>query len=138
MDEENIAGVPLPPPQESISNPASSLAASGLATSPHATSPLATMLLEAAARFVDLPAAEFDQVISQTLDQLATYVEMEHVGLSLIQQSQLQVSVERRYVAGGYLFALRRRVGHTLSLVCRATEPGSFDHLAQWPGRFTR
>jgi len=101
MDEENIAGVPLPPPQESISNPASSLAASGLATSPHATSPLATMLLEAAARFVDLPAAEFDQVISQTLDQLATYVEMEHVGLSLIQQSQLQVSVERRYVAGG-------------------------------------
>ncbi len=82
-------------------------------------STLATMLLEAAARFADLPTADFDQVIVQTLDQLAAHLQMEHVGLSLfvstpltspsfastpavtVQASQPHLGVERRYVAGG-------------------------------------
>ena len=64
------------------------------------SSRLANMLLEAAARLVDLPAAEFDAVIHEILDQLATYLQMEHVGLSFMQGSERHLGVERRYVAG--------------------------------------
>lgn len=75
-------------------------ALTGRETTHVGASHLATLLLEAAARLGDLPANNFDAVITATLDQLAVHLAMEHVGLSLLQGSNGRLMVEQRYVAG--------------------------------------
>jgi two-component system cell cycle sensor histidine kinase/response regulator CckA len=60
----------------------------------------AAMLLEASAQLVDLPAAEFDLVVVQILDRIATHLQMDYVGLSLIQTDEQQLQLEHGYYVG--------------------------------------
>jgi hypothetical protein len=66
----------------------------------HSSSRFAVSLLEAAAHLIDLPAAEFDQVITQTLDHLATHLQMDFVGIITVQVNETSASIVQRYTAG--------------------------------------
>ncbi len=70
------------------------------ATDQTTASRFAAMLLEASAQLVDLPAAEFDAIVVQILDRIATHLQMDYVGLSLIQTGKQQLQLEHRYHVG--------------------------------------
>ena len=65
-----------------------------------ARSRFATLLLETAVRIVDLPSTAFDEVLNETLEMLAAHLQMEHVGLSLLDGSSSNLGVLKRYVRG--------------------------------------
>ena len=65
-----------------------------------AASPFAGLLLSTAVRLVDLPSAAFDEVLTESLEMLAAHLNMEHVGLSLLEEGSSRLSVLQRYVVG--------------------------------------
>jgi PAS domain S-box-containing protein len=60
----------------------------------------AVMFLEAAARLIDLPTAEFEEVITQILNQLAGHLQMDFVGIITVQVNEANVPIVQRYTAG--------------------------------------
>lgn len=107
QDTEFPHNDPSVAPSESGCAPVPTFAQTGDSPAGGATaSPLlASLLLDASARLIDLPAADFDVVAVQTLEELAAHLHMDYVGLSILQEQDLlarnaQTVVEWRYSNG--------------------------------------
>src|SRR5690606_26690781 len=90
---------------------------------------LASLLLDASARLIDLPAADFDAVAVETLEQLAARLHMDYVGLSILQEqdslaSRAQTVVEWRYSNGKISLPVTGEQDPTLAWVVEQLHQG--------------